>query len=202
MSEGYLEKNPQNNKYHLGIKVLFLCDAILSKIPYRGRAYPILRELAKITGETVVLVLYSEGKAICIEKIESTSTVKMSCSLGQTFNLHRGSTGLSLLMGMPPEMMREILYCNIPLSPLSDKTITDRKKLSHLSKKTDLTVISHLPVWSTRRFAISSPSCLKDFYLSVIVLGRNTADGREKASDHRQLKKSPIEMTAIITLNS
>ena len=205
-STGYLEKNQQNNKYHLGIKVLFLCDTILSKIPYRGRAYPILRKLAKITDETVVLVLYSDGKAICIEKIESTNTVKMSCSLGQTFSLHRGSTGLSLLMGMPPDMMKKILYNSKPLYPLSEKTITDPEAIIDLIERNRPNgYISSTGMVDPGVSAISIPvSCpYKNVYMSISVLGpeyRLTEDKKQLIIDN--LKKSAKEMTAIITLNS
>ena len=205
-SEGYLEKNPQNNKYHLGIKVLFLCDSILSKIPYRGRAYPILRELAKITDETVVLVLYSDSKAICIEKIESTNTVKMSCSLGQTFDLHRGSTGLSLLMGMPPEMMRDIICNSEPLHPLSDKTITDPKAIIDLIEENRPNgYISSTGMVDPGVSAISMPvSCpYKNIYMGISVLGPEYRFTEEKKQIIiENLKKCAKEMTAIITLNS
>ena len=204
-NEGFLEKNPQNNKYRLGMKILFLCDAVLSRISYREKAYPILQELANVTGETVALVLYTDGKAICIEKIESNSNVKITCSVGQVFYLHRGSTGLSLLMGMPSEMMREIILSN-PLFRISDKTITDPEAIIELIEGSrEQGYISSTGMVDPGVSGISAPvSCpYKNIYMGISVLGpeyRMTEDKRDLIVT--TLKKCAKQMTAIISLNS
>lgn len=52
-SEGWLVKNPETNKYMLGIKLLLLSSVVLDDLVVRKTALPIMKKLSAETGETV-----------------------------------------------------------------------------------------------------------------------------------------------------
>ena len=133
-SEGWLARNFTTNKYMLGMKLLSFSAAILDNMVIKEIALPAMKRLADVTGETVVLAIYSNGEAICIEKIDSDNSVKITAQVGKTYPLHVGATGLSVIMGMPREMQREILFKR-PLESFSDKTETDPEKVIELLAK-------------------------------------------------------------------
>jgi len=138
-SEGWLVKNPETNKYMLGIKLLLLSSVVLDDLVVRKTALPIMKKLSAETGETVVLTMYSDGGAICIEKIESDNSIKITSQVGKFFPLHAGATGLAVLMGMPDEIRKEILKRK-PLEKFTEKTETDPDKIIKLveeAKKDD-----------------------------------------------------------------
>lgn len=130
-SGGWLQRNPQSSRYHVGIKLLSLSSYALDNISVKEMITPYMRQLAAATGETVVLVMYSDHQAICVEKIESENSVRISAQLGKSFPLHAGATGLSVLMGMPDEMVGQILQ-TVQLKRYSSATITDPQKIRAL----------------------------------------------------------------------
>lgn len=132
-SEGWLTKNPETNKYMLGIRILSLSSVILEDLTMRRLALPVMRDLSSITGETVVLAMSSNGGAICIEKIESDNSIKTTAQVGKYFPLHAGATGLAVLMGMPMEDIRNILTRE-PLEKYTDKTEINPGKIINMIK--------------------------------------------------------------------
>lgn len=127
-SEGWLFKNEATNKYMLGMKLLSYSNAILDNMVIKEIAYPVMKRLAQVTGETVVLTMYSNGEAICIEKIDSENSVKITAQVGKSYPLHVGATGLAVIMGMPQDLQREILFKN-PLESFRPGTQTNPEKV-------------------------------------------------------------------------
>jgi len=121
---GWLLRVPGTDKYRLGLKVLALGRIVDRSITSCSAARPVLEELAADTGETVILTMSDEEGAICVDKIETTHRLKISSELGQHFPLHAGATGFAVLMCMPEERVRQILY-EKPLRAFTPKTITD-----------------------------------------------------------------------------
>ena len=121
---GWLLRVPGSDKFRLGLKVLALGRIVDRSITSCSAARPVLEELAADTGETVILTMSDEEGAICVDKIETTHRLKISSELGQHFPLHAGATGFAVLMCMPEERVRQILY-EKPLRAFTPKTITD-----------------------------------------------------------------------------
>ncbi len=130
-SEGWLVKNAETNKYMLGITLLSLSSVVLDDLIFRKIALPIMKKLSAVTGETVVLTMYSNGGAICIEKIESDNSIKITSQVGKHFPLHAGATGLAVLMGMPSDKAKEILSQK-PLEKFTEKTQTQPQEIINM----------------------------------------------------------------------
>lgn len=141
-SEGWLVRSFATNKYMLGIRLLSFCNAINKDIAIKEIAMPVMERLAQATGETVVLAMYSNGEAICIEKIESDSNVKITAEVGKAYPLHVGATGLSVIMGMPLDLQQQILFKS-PLEAFFPSTETNPAKVIEMleqAKKDDYIV--------------------------------------------------------------
>lgn len=133
-SEGWLIKNPETSKYMLGVRLLSLSGVVLGELSIRKIALPVMEELSEKTGETVVLTMSSNGGAICIEKIDSDSSVRITTQVGRHYPLHAGATGLAVLMGMPDNQIKEVLNRE-PLEKITNKTITDPELIFEMVKE-------------------------------------------------------------------
>lgn len=128
---GWLRRDAQSGRYYVGIKLLSISGHALDNLSVREMLLPHMQSLAKQTGETVVLVMYDDYQAICIEKIESESNVRITAELGKQYHLHAGATGLAVLMGMPDDLLRQVLTAR-PLKRFSAATVTDVDQLCQL----------------------------------------------------------------------
>lgn len=126
---GWLRKIPNTEKYTLGIKLATLGDIANQNISSKDVIRPLLEKLAQQTGETVILSRSDNGHAsMCIDKIESSQIIKISSSIGQHFPLCAGATGFAVLLGMPPDVAKDILFSS-PLKTYTSKTVIDPDKL-------------------------------------------------------------------------
>jgi len=93
--KGFIEVD-SDNRYKLGHEILFLASIIRDNMDIRKEAYSFMKKLGKETGETVILAVLQNYKAICIEKIESFQTVKITSQVGAMIPLFKGATGKAL----------------------------------------------------------------------------------------------------------
>jgi DNA-binding IclR family transcriptional regulator len=91
-------------------------------------ARPSMRELNRITNETVHLGILDSGNMLYIAKVSSPQSVRMDCIVGTRNPLHCTAMGKALLAFLPPEE-RDTLLEQITLAPRTPKTITDRATL-------------------------------------------------------------------------
>jgi len=93
--EGFIEVGLKG-RYKLGHEILLLASIIRDNMDIRKEAYGFMKKLAKETGETVILAVLQNYKAICVEKIESLQTVKITSQVGAMIPLFKGATGKTL----------------------------------------------------------------------------------------------------------
>jgi len=131
---GYVEQEPDNQEYQLGLKVLELGMAKLQQIDLVREATPYLKELVKQCNETAHLGVLEEGDVLYLAKEESSQTIRMCSYVGKRAPLHCTALGKVLLAFLPEEERKKILEQK-ELPRLTDNTITDRNKLEkELSK--------------------------------------------------------------------
>ena len=63
-SARFVEQNPEDKKYHLGLRIFELGNIVQSQLQLRIIAHPYLYNLSRKTNETSYLVVL-EGKRIC-----------------------------------------------------------------------------------------------------------------------------------------
>jgi len=127
--KGLVVQAAETGRYRLGLRLLELGNAALSRVDFRDVARPHLRELAKVTGETTTLSVPGEREAITMDFVESLSSVQSVARLGRSSVAHATAIGKVFLAygGKLPEG---------PLIAHTERTITNRRKLAEVVART------------------------------------------------------------------
>ena len=125
---GYVEQNPNTQKYQLGLKLLELGMAKLHQIDLVREATPYLNGLVNSCNETVHLSILDNAEVLYLAKEESSQAIRMCSYIGKRAPLHCTALGKVLLTDLPKEERRKILEQK-GLSHLTEKTITDKEEL-------------------------------------------------------------------------
>ncbi|MCM8900193.1 IclR family transcriptional regulator [Caldicoprobacter algeriensis] len=124
---GYLEQDPKNGKYRLGLKVLKLSYNLYSSYDVRKTLRPLLEDVSHKTNETVYLGVLYEEEVIYIDAVFPLSSTLTRNIIGIKAPLYCTAIGKALLASLPDDMIEKIL--SRPLEAYTQSTITDREKL-------------------------------------------------------------------------
>lgn len=124
LERGHLVKDDAG-LYRLGPRMFSMAMRIVGSLDLASLARPILERLSADTGETSLLgALAPAGNvAIYIDKVESTSALRYTISLGEERELYCSSIGKLLLAHMPPAQ-QQAYFKATPLKSFTDTTIT------------------------------------------------------------------------------
>jgi IclR family acetate operon transcriptional repressor len=117
------------NNYRLGFAAVELGRRAVASVDLRSRLGPVLRELAKTTGETALLNVYDETRhgSLCIDRIETTHDLRLSIEVGRVTPIHAGASAKALLAFLDDSIVEDVL--SRPLERLARGTVVDRKRL-------------------------------------------------------------------------
>jgi DNA-binding IclR family transcriptional regulator len=90
---GYVERDDVTRRYHLGPQVVLLSRSVLTRLPLREAAKPFLRQLMERTGECAHLAVLAQGKALYIDQVESSATLRVNAAVGTMNPLHCTALG-------------------------------------------------------------------------------------------------------------
>ncbi|XOK62454.1 IclR family transcriptional regulator [Paenibacillus elgii] len=124
---GFVTQNPQSQKYMLGIKLFELGVVVGNQMNLRTVAKPVMEELCENTKETVMLMIVDGLEGICVEKVESTQSVRYTSPLGKRVPLHAGATTKILLAYLPEDKIDKIISKGLP--KFTDYTVSDPDEL-------------------------------------------------------------------------
>ncbi|MHB1653151.1 MAG: IclR family transcriptional regulator [Desulfitobacteriaceae bacterium] len=99
--QNFIVQNVQNQKYRLGFILFDLGRAVVSNLEVRNVALPYMQDLSVLTKETVTLNIVDNDERVCIEKVESTSSVRDFVQIGLRNPLFIASSGKLLLAYFP-----------------------------------------------------------------------------------------------------
>ena len=131
--EGFVEKNPETDKYRLGLQLVTLAGIVLDHIDLREIAAPYLSELADCTQETVNVVILSGQDCVNIAGAASPRPIQYVGRIGRRTPAHCTAAGKVLLASLLPPARREILPEELPR--FTKKTIVDHAILAQDLKK-------------------------------------------------------------------
>lgn len=105
--------------------------SVLERLELWREAEPVVKEMARLTGETIHLATLEAGSLVYLWKIESARTLRvaMMSRVGQTAPTYCTGVGKVLLAHLHPERVNEILRKE-RLTAYTDRTITRREKLA------------------------------------------------------------------------
>lgn len=120
---GFVELVPASGRYRLGVRLVQLGNAVLSRLDVRDLGRPTLVRLVEATGETATLSLPGEHDALTVDFVRSPASVQGVAQVGRPSVGHATAAGKVLLAfgtAAPPAGA---------LRAYTERTITDRGRL-------------------------------------------------------------------------
>ena len=126
---GLLQREPDTNGITVGQRLATLALDALMNSGQRGARRAILKSLVDATGETCTLTMLDGDEVVVLERVESSSPLRVQLHAGSRVPLHCTASGKLFLGMMPPARRAKILRA-IPLRAYTSATITDRAALA------------------------------------------------------------------------
>jgi DNA-binding IclR family transcriptional regulator len=133
-----IEFDGVSGKYKLGVRLLKLENAIHNSMRIVEISIPYLQELSDLSGETAQLVVLNKNEGVCVERVESTATLRVMPDKGTPIHLHSGASGKVIMAHLSPEEKDRIIK-EKGLRRFTANTITNpdvlRKELDEIRKR-------------------------------------------------------------------
>lgn len=99
---GFVELT-ESGKYILGVEISRLGRLTDNLALLKREGQPVLQKLAELSGETLAICSYENGRMTCIAKVESEKVLKCTCILNSDIPMLKGATGRSALAYLSEE---------------------------------------------------------------------------------------------------
>lgn len=109
ISMGYAKQDESTLRYSLTFRIVEVANQMISHFDIIGIAHPYLESLAAKCGETVHLVMLTGYTASYIDKVESTSSVRLVSQVGREVPLYCSGVGKALLAAMPDGQIASLI---------------------------------------------------------------------------------------------
>lgn len=108
---GYVRQDGETERYALTLKLFEMGSSVLDRLELWQEAYPIMKDAAESTRETVHLAVLDAGKLVYLGKIESTQALRVSMMsrIGQNAPTYCTGVGKVLLAHLRPRLLDEVL---------------------------------------------------------------------------------------------
>lgn len=125
---GLIDQDPDTSKYYLGFDLVRLAGLALHRLELPRIARPHLRELARLSQETVNLsVMTDDEKIINIEGVTSPQMVRNVGWIGRQMPIHAVSGGKVMMAHLPDRQVDRIVSRG--LTRFTERTVTDPEDL-------------------------------------------------------------------------
>lgn len=105
----FVYKNPETNKYYLGLKVAQLGNLAFKDFDIAVEAQPLLKKICDEFNESVGIYQRIGDKRLCIARMNSTQTLRSVLEVGCSYPLTRGAAGRVLLSYMADKDITRLL---------------------------------------------------------------------------------------------
>jgi IclR family KDG regulon transcriptional repressor len=124
---GFVDQNPENQKYKLSLKIFEIGNKIISNLNFREVAKPIMMELGEQTGETINLGIIDNFDVVYIEKVLSKNALRLDSPIGGRDPVHSTALGKAIIAFRPSDYVEEYVKTK-GLSKSTKNTITNVEK--------------------------------------------------------------------------
>ncbi|TDV72567.1 IclR family transcriptional regulator C-terminal domain-containing protein [Pseudomonas sp. LP_7_YM] len=129
VERGMIRRDPLHKVYRLGFRYLELVrNAYLMPDLVAAASFE-LRALRDLTGETSYLAVLDGNQVMSLERCDGAHTTRSSAALGRSKPVYCTGQGKAILAAMD-EASREAIIKGLTLTPLTELTITDRRRLN------------------------------------------------------------------------
>ena len=120
----------ERGAYHLSARLISLARAAEAAESIIEVADPVMRDLVRECGETVILVQLIARVPVCVHRVESAHHFRATFEPGEQLPIDRGASGRVLLAGLPPQLRRDYL------APLAEADPQAAERLEHVAAET------------------------------------------------------------------
>lgn len=114
VKEGYAERDSDTRLYRLGMSAMRLGLATMSRAPLVEICRLPMRRLARVSGDTVFLIVRQGDHALCLHREEGPFPIKtLTINVGERRLLGIGAGGRALLAELPNEEIAAIYQRNV-----------------------------------------------------------------------------------------
>lgn len=124
-SESLIDRNPATSAYSLGAGLMALGVQALASSDLRRRVRPVLRTLARDTGETATLEVPFEDSMLILDEVAGSHVLGSAGNIGTRWPIHATSTGKAWLAFDETGIDR----LAETLAPMTASTITNKADL-------------------------------------------------------------------------
>ncbi len=128
VARGMIRRDPLRRVYCLGFKCFELARKAHANPDLVAAASQELRALRDLTGETSYLAVLDGLEVLSLERCDGAHSQRSQSVLGQRKPLHCTSQGKAILSALD-DAARDALVREIPLTALTPRSITDRRRL-------------------------------------------------------------------------
>lgn len=128
VEKGFLEFDDVLKTYKPGIKVFEVGASYLYNTDLTKEARPYLEELVKKTGETAFLATPSDRDVVYLDKVEASSSIRTTATLGMRNPMHVTGLGKAILAAYPNQKVKEIML-NQTFAAVTKNSIKDYDSL-------------------------------------------------------------------------
>jgi IclR family transcriptional regulator, KDG regulon repressor len=125
---GILRRDPDDRLWRPGYRLVTWGALAERATGLSDVARPIMRRLAAHTGEMVALTVYDEREVVCIDKVETRHSVRVTLEVGERRPAHAGASSKILMAYLAPAERQAIIH-ERGLPQLCPNTITGPEQL-------------------------------------------------------------------------
>jgi DNA-binding IclR family transcriptional regulator len=127
-AHGILRQDEESKQWRLGYHLFVWGHLAEQSTALHDIARPVMRDLVAQTGETALLTVYHAGEVVCVEKVETSHSVRLALDVGTRRPLHAGASSKVLMAYLPDEEIEGIVS-ERGLPKLCVNTIIERAEL-------------------------------------------------------------------------
>ena len=188
---GLLQQNSATRMYSLGSKILEWSGVYTDGLDFRNVALPFMEGLRTSTSETISLYLLEGDERLCVERMESYHSLRMTSRVGHRLPLYAGSAGKSILAFLPERRIEEILQKTV-MEPFTPLTITDPSRLrAELAQIRQAGYAVSQGEWISEASGVAAPI----FSQNGEVMGAISISGPSSRFDPVKLDQYAVEVT-------
>lgn len=125
---GYVQQGPAG-EWLIGVRAFRVGSAFLAHRNLVAQAYPHLKRLMELSGETTNLAVVDDGEVVTVEQVQCRELMRMSTKLGARAPLHASGVGKAMLAAMDDTAARAAV-ARRGLTRHTPKTITTSDRLA------------------------------------------------------------------------
>ncbi|MED4884495.1 MULTISPECIES: IclR family transcriptional regulator [Bacillus] len=133
-SEGFVMKNRETSRYHLGVPLLVLVNLVSSRLKILEVGRPIIRQLVEKTGESAHIAILKKGEVFYLCKEDCKHPVEMLTHIGRKNPPHCTSAGKVIFAYKPKDFIENYIKEH-GLHPYTPYTITHPEEFLRVLKQ-------------------------------------------------------------------